>query len=191
MFEEAFRYALRPAFRLRKHTLQPVHIKNMLQDNEKIVGIEAPSETSGMIWCTSNNLRVSASYGIECSLFLKSTGIHAAQANFVVFGIDCGGHGKSEGIRCYIKRFSDIIDDCADYFKSVRDYKDKACFMLKESMSGVVALQFIRKNPLIGIMLYLLHPYVIVTCQSIYCNNMAFNEHYYLLSKLFIVFKQG
>jgi alpha-beta hydrolase superfamily lysophospholipase len=41
------------------------------------------------------------------------------QAGYAVYGIDQEGHGKSSGSKGYISSFSDIVKDCADYFKSV------------------------------------------------------------------------
>ncbi|MCO5549049.1 hypothetical protein L7F22_002515 [Adiantum nelumboides] len=86
-------------------------------------------------------------YGVECSLFMRGTGIRLAQAGFAVFGVDYEGHGKSEGpVRCYIKSFDDIID----FFQSIREkeeYKNKASFLLGESMGGVVALRIHRRQP--------------------------------------------
>lgn len=59
-------------------------------------------------------------YAMECSIFMKGTGIRLAQAGYAVFGIDYEGHGKSDGKRCYIESFQDLVDDSIAFFKSVR-----------------------------------------------------------------------
>ncbi|CAN6469312.1 unnamed protein product [Victoria cruziana] len=88
---------------------------------------------------------------MECSEFMRGCGVRLASAGFGVFGIDYEGHGKSQGARCYIKKFSNIVNDCDDFFKSVceeEQYKDKARFLYGESMGGAVALLLHRKDPI-------------------------------------------
>nr|ABR16349.1 unknown [Picea sitchensis] len=89
-------------------------------------------------------------YGIECSIFMKDTGVRFAKAGYAVFGIDYEGHGKSAGTQCYIKSFDDLVADCATFFRSVAEsveYREKARFLYGESMGGAVALLIHRKQP--------------------------------------------
>ncbi|KAK8521856.1 hypothetical protein V6N12_066435 [Hibiscus sabdariffa] len=89
-------------------------------------------------------------YGRECSEYMKECGTRLAAAGYAAFGLDYEGHGKSNGPRCYIKSFQNIIDDCNDYFKSIcekEQYKDKCRFLFGESMGGAVALLLHKNNP--------------------------------------------
>jgi alpha-beta hydrolase superfamily lysophospholipase len=49
----------------------------------------------------------------------SDTAARLVHAGYAVYGIDQEGHGKSSGSKGYISSFSDIVKDCADYFKSV------------------------------------------------------------------------
>jgi alpha-beta hydrolase superfamily lysophospholipase len=49
----------------------------------------------------------------------SDTAARLVHAGYAVYGIDQEGHGKSTGPKGYISSFSDIVKDCADYFKSV------------------------------------------------------------------------
>ncbi|KOM39459.1 hypothetical protein LR48_Vigan03g284100, partial [Vigna angularis] len=89
-------------------------------------------------------------YGMECSGFMRECGVRLACAKYAVYGIDYEGHGRSEGARCYIKKFDNIVNDCYDFFKSVgelQEYKGKARFLYGESMGGAVSLLLHRKDP--------------------------------------------
>lgn len=89
-------------------------------------------------------------YGVECSVYMKEIGLRLAGAKYAVFGIDVEGHGKSQGLRCCINNFSYVVDDCASFFKSVRDrqeYRNKPRFLYGESMGGATALLIHRKEP--------------------------------------------
>lgn len=88
-------------------------------------------------------------YGVECSVFMRDCGIRLARAGYGVFGIDYEGHGKSKGPRCYIKRFSNIVKDCNDFFRSIclsKEYEEMPRFLYGESMGGAVALLLHRKE---------------------------------------------
>ncbi|XP_047327229.1 caffeoylshikimate esterase-like [Impatiens glandulifera] len=90
-------------------------------------------------------------YGVECSNFMKDCGTKLAKHGYGVIGIDYEGHGRSAGIRCYVKSFQSIVNDCYNFFKSVCDekeeYRDKKRFLYGESMGGAVALLLHKKDP--------------------------------------------
>ncbi|XP_058738860.1 caffeoylshikimate esterase-like [Vicia villosa] len=89
-------------------------------------------------------------YGMECSRFMRECGVRLACARYAVYGIDYEGHGRSEGVRCYIKNFNNLVNDCYDFFKSVsvlHEYKGKTRFLYGESMGGAVSLLLHQKDP--------------------------------------------
>ncbi|XP_061347270.1 caffeoylshikimate esterase [Gastrolobium bilobum] len=89
-------------------------------------------------------------YGVECSSFMRECGVRFACAGYAVFGVDYEGHGHSAGVRCYIKKFENVVNDCYDYYKSIcelEEYKGKTKFLYGESMGGAVALLLHKKDP--------------------------------------------
>ncbi|XP_026439067.1 caffeoylshikimate esterase-like [Papaver somniferum] len=89
-------------------------------------------------------------YGMECSASMKDCGTRLASAGYGVIGIDYEGHGRSRGARCYIEKFSNIVTDSSNFFKSVCDqeeYKEKTRLLYGESMGGAVALLIHKKDP--------------------------------------------
>ncbi|KAI5425002.1 caffeoylshikimate esterase isoform X2 [Lathyrus oleraceus] len=88
-------------------------------------------------------------YGMECSRFMRECGVRLACARYAVYGVDYEGHGRSDGVRCYIKNFNNIVNDCYEFFKSVtllQEYKGKARFLYGESMGGAVSLLLHQKD---------------------------------------------
>lgn len=109
-------------------------------------------------------------------LICAECGVRLACARYAVYGIDYEGHGRSEGVRCYIKNFNSLVNDCYDFFKSVsgmnskhsviyilvssfvficicvcvsvlQEYKGKTRFLYGESMGGAVSLLLHQKDP--------------------------------------------
>ncbi|KAB1202985.1 Caffeoylshikimate esterase [Morella rubra] len=83
-------------------------------------------------------------------MVLSDSAIRLSRAGYAVFGIDFEGHGRSKGVRCYIKKFENIVDDCRDFFMSVcvqEEYRAKRRFLYGESMGGVVALLLHKRDP--------------------------------------------
>ncbi len=65
---------------------------------------------------------------------------------FAVYALDHRGHGKSEGARCYINRFSDYIDDLKVFYEIVRgNHKNLKIFMVGHSMGGTIAVVYAVK----------------------------------------------
>jgi alpha-beta hydrolase superfamily lysophospholipase len=59
-------------------------------------------------------------FSAHCGLF-RHVPAALARAGFAVTAFDCRGHGRSEGRRGYVKRFSDYVDDLARVIARARD----------------------------------------------------------------------
>ncbi|XP_042512601.1 caffeoylshikimate esterase-like isoform X2 [Macadamia integrifolia] len=89
-------------------------------------------------------------YAMECSISMKGTGIRLAKKGFAVYGIDYEGHGKSAGLKAYIPKFEDLVNDCSNHFTSISEKTEnrrKLRFLLGESMGGALALLLHQKMP--------------------------------------------
>ncbi|KAJ7571668.1 hypothetical protein O6H91_01G171400 [Diphasiastrum complanatum] len=81
---------------------------------------------------------------------LQFTAIAFAQWGYAAFAADFPGHGRSDGLPCYISNMNKLIDSPLSYFKSVRnskEFKGKPAFLYGESMGGAVALLMHLKDP--------------------------------------------
>ncbi|KAH9612282.1 hypothetical protein KSS87_021964, partial [Heliosperma pusillum] len=58
-------------------------------------------------------------YGMETSISMQGTANRLTKAGYGVYGIDYIGHGKSDGLRCYIPSFDLLVQDCSHHFTKV------------------------------------------------------------------------
>ena len=62
---------------------------------------------------------------------------------YAVYAFDYRGHGKSEGMRCYVDRFSDYLTDLKTFFDKVRKEQPGAkIFLVGHSMGATVAVPY-------------------------------------------------
>ena len=75
---------------------------------------------------------------------------------YAVYGYDQRGHGKSEGARCYVDRFSDYIADLHTFLTMVREFHPGIkLFLVGHSMGGTIATIYATQyqNELTGLVL--------------------------------------
>ena len=60
------------------------------------------------------------------------------------FAVELHGHGKSEGLRCSIDRFDDLVYDvyCLITYLKDNNYANLPIFIIAESMGGAVAIRY-------------------------------------------------
>jgi len=62
---------------------------------------------------------------------------------YAVYGLDHCGHGKSQGLRCHVERFSDYLDDLKTFFDLVRaEHGAASIFLVGHSMGGTIATAY-------------------------------------------------
>lgn len=62
---------------------------------------------------------------------------------YTVCSLDHRGHGKSEGLRGYVERFSDYLNDLETFFNIVRcKHGDTRTFLIGHSMGGTIATAY-------------------------------------------------
>ena len=62
---------------------------------------------------------------------------------YAICALDHRGHGKSEGLRGYVERFSDYLDDLKTFFDIVRsEHGDTKIFLVGHSMGAIIATAY-------------------------------------------------
>ena len=69
---------------------------------------------------------------------------HCVPLGYAVYALDHVGHGKSDGTREYVERFSDFTDTLAIYYRMVAGWQPgKPIFLLGHSMGGLIATTYL------------------------------------------------
>jgi acylglycerol lipase len=75
---------------------------------------------------------------------------------YAVCALDHRGHGKSEGLRCYVNQFSDYLNDLKTFFDIVHgEHGDTKIFLIGHSMGGTIAADYTvhHQHELAGLLL--------------------------------------
>lgn len=81
---------------------------------------------------------------------------HFVPKGYAVYGLDHRGHGKSEGLRGYVERFSEYLDDLKTFYDIVHGkHADTKIFLIGHSMGGAIATAYTvrHQNELAGLIL--------------------------------------
>ncbi|KAK6148937.1 hypothetical protein DH2020_016462 [Rehmannia glutinosa] len=82
-------------------------------------------------------------YGSDTGWLFQKICISYANWGYAVFAADLLGHGRSDGIRCYLGDLETVAAASLCFFKSVRvsdEYKDLPAFLFGESMGGLATM---------------------------------------------------
>jgi len=67
--------------------------------------------------------------------------------DYAICALDTQGHGRSEGQRCYIDRFSDYIDDIKIFFDIIHQkYADRKIFLVGHSVGATISVAYAVKH---------------------------------------------
>ena len=83
--------------------------------------------------------------GEHCGRYMNVVN-HFVPKGFAVYGFDHPGHGKSQGTRVFINRFTDFIENLKLFFDMVRQWHSgKKIFLVGHSMGGLITADYLLK----------------------------------------------
>ena len=69
---------------------------------------------------------------------------HFVPRGYAVYGLDHIGHGKSDGTRVYVERYTDYTDTLKTFFDMVRAWQpEQPIFLVGHSMGGLIAASYL------------------------------------------------
>ncbi|GAA0183317.1 hypothetical protein Leryth_003083 [Lithospermum erythrorhizon] len=86
---------------------------------------------------------MSHGYGSDTGWMFQRICMSFATWGYAVFAADLLGHGRSDGLRCYLGDMEKVAAAALDFFKNVREsdeYEHLPAFLFGESMGGLVTL---------------------------------------------------
>ena len=84
--------------------------------------------------------------GEHCGRYMNLVN-HLVPRGYAVYGFDHIGHGKSEGVREFVKRFEDYTDNLTIYLQMVKtEQPDKPVFLIGHSMGGLISSYYLLDN---------------------------------------------
>ncbi|XVF74675.1 hypothetical protein PTKIN_Ptkin13bG0130500 [Pterospermum kingtungense] len=90
-------------------------------------------------------------YGSDTGWMFQKICINFSTWGYAVFAADLLGHGRSDGLRCYLGDMEKVAATSSSFFKQVRyseEYKDLPAFLFGESMGGAATmLMYFQSEP--------------------------------------------
>lgn len=86
-------------------------------------------------------------YSLESGWLNELTAVAIAKAGFLVCALDLQGHGCSDGLAGHIPKIEYVVNDCIQYFDSVKaDHPKLPAFLYGESLGGAISILICLKR---------------------------------------------
>ncbi|OMO73826.1 Alpha/beta hydrolase-1 [Corchorus olitorius] len=100
-----------------------------------------PNDEKGMSSSLRGVVAMVHGYALDSTWLFELTAVAIARCGFLVFALDLQGHGLSDGFPGHIPNIKHVIEDCIQYFDSMRHENPKLpAFLYGESLGGSIAL---------------------------------------------------